>query len=140
MLLMFGVGLHFSLGDLLAVRASPCPGAVVQMAVATLLGMGPAWWWGWSWARPGLRPVAVGGQHRGAAQGAGVAGVLDTMNGRIAVGWLVVEDLAMVLVLVLLPPLAGCWAAAVRRPAVPSTPAVGGPWARPCCRWAPSSR
>ena len=49
MLLMFGVGLHFSLGDLLAVRRIAVPGAVVQMSFATLLGMGAAWWWGWEW-------------------------------------------------------------------------------------------
>ncbi|MDP3708568.1 MAG: cation:proton antiporter, partial [Polaromonas sp.] len=48
MLLMFGVGLHFSLDDLLAVRKIAVPGAVVQMAVATALGMGLAHWWGWN--------------------------------------------------------------------------------------------
>lgn len=47
MLLMFGVGLHFSLDDLLAVRRIAVPGALVQMAVATALGMALAWWWGW---------------------------------------------------------------------------------------------
>src|SRR5574343_1125775 len=49
MLLMFGVGLHFSLGDLLAVKRIAIPGAVVQMTCATLLGMGIAWSWGWGW-------------------------------------------------------------------------------------------
>jgi CPA2 family monovalent cation:H+ antiporter-2 len=48
MLLMFGVGLHFSLDDLLAVKRIALPGAVVQMAVATLLGLSLAWWWGWA--------------------------------------------------------------------------------------------
>ncbi len=107
MLLMFGVGLHFSLDDLLAVRKIAVPGALVQIAVATLMGGSLALWWDW--------PV-------GAALVFGLAlsvastvvllraleslGLLDSYTGRIAVGWLVVEDLAMVLVLVLLPPLA----------------------------------
>ena len=108
MLLMFGVGLHFSLGDLLAVRRIAVPGAVVQMGLATLLGMAIAWWWGWS-VGAGL----VFGLSLSCAstvvllKALEARGVLDTMNGRIAVGWLVVEDLATVLVLVLLPPLAG---------------------------------
>ena len=49
MLLMFGVGLHFSLNDLLAVKRIAVPGAVVQMSLATVLGMAVSWWWGWSW-------------------------------------------------------------------------------------------
>ncbi|QDF96031.1 Kef family K(+) transporter [Azoarcus sp. DD4] len=108
MLLMFGVGLHFSLDDLLAVRRIALPGAVVQMAVATLLGMGMAWWWGWS-----IGAGLVFGLSLSVAstvvllKALETRGVLDSMNGRIAVGWLVVEDLAMVIVLVLLPPLAG---------------------------------
>ena len=108
MLLMFGVGLHFSLDDLLAVRKIAVPGALVQIGVATLLGGALATWWGW---------------HLGAALVFGLAlsvastvvllraleslGLMDTYTGRIAIGWLIVEDLAMVLVLVLLPPLAG---------------------------------
>jgi CPA2 family monovalent cation:H+ antiporter-2 len=108
MLLMFGVGLHFSLDDLLAVRRIAVPGAVVQMGVATALGMGVAWWWGWS-----LGAALVFGLSLSCASTVVLLkalesrGVLDSMNGRIAVGWLIVEDLAMVLVLVLLPPLAG---------------------------------
>ncbi|NMG33391.1 Kef family K(+) transporter [Azoarcus sp. TTM-91] len=108
MLLMFGVGLHFSLDDLLAVRRIALPGAVVQMAVATVLGMGMAWWWDWS-----LGAGLVFGLSLSVAstvvllKALEARGVLESMNGRIAVGWLVVEDLAMVLVLVLLPPLAG---------------------------------
>ncbi|MBL8471763.1 MAG: Kef family K(+) transporter [Rhodocyclaceae bacterium] len=108
MLLMFGVGLHFSLDDLLAVKRLALPGAIVQMSIATLLGMGAAAAWGWS---PG------GGLVFGLALSCAstvvllkaleARGQLDSMNGRIAVGWLVVEDLATVLVLVLLPPLAG---------------------------------
>ena len=108
MLLMFGVGLHFSLDDLLAVRRIALPGAVVQMAVATLLGGAAAWAWGWN-----LGAALVFGLSLSVAstvvllKALEAAGVMDSMNGRIAVGWLVVEDLAMVLVLVLLPPLAG---------------------------------
>jgi len=67
MLLMFGVGLHFSLDDLLKVRKIAVPGAVVQMTVATALGMGLAHWWGWSLGRACVRPSSVGGQHCGAA-------------------------------------------------------------------------
>jgi CPA2 family monovalent cation:H+ antiporter-2 len=108
MLLMFGVGLHFSLNDLLAVKRIAVPGAVVQMGLATLLGMAVAWWWGWS-----LGSGLIFGLSLSCAstvvllKALEARGVLDTMNGRIAVGWLVVEDLATVLVLVLMPPLAG---------------------------------
>ena len=108
MLLMFGVGLHFSLGDLLAVRKIAVPGAVVQMMVATALGMALATWWGWS-----LGGALVFGLSLSVAstvvllRALETLGILDSYTGRIAVGWLVVEDLAMVLVLVLLPPLAG---------------------------------
>ena len=107
MLLMFGVGLHFSLADLLSVRRIALPGAVVQMAVATLMGMGLALWWGWA---PGA--ALVFGISLSVASTVVLLraleslGLLDSFTGRIAVGWLVVEDLAMVLVLVLLPPLA----------------------------------
>ena len=107
-LLMFGVGLHFSLDDLLAVRKIALPGAVVQIAVATAMGLGISQLWGWS-----LGAGLVFGLSLSVAstvvllKALEARGVLDSMNGRIAVGWLVVEDLAMVLVLVLLPPLAG---------------------------------
>ncbi|RZJ11834.1 MAG: sodium:proton antiporter [Acidovorax sp.] len=108
MLLMFGVGLHFSFGDLLAVRKIAVPGAIVQMIVATAMGMGLAIWWGWS-----LGGALVFGLALSVAstvvllRALETLGILDSHTGRIAVGWLVVEDLAMVLVLVLLPPLAG---------------------------------
>lgn len=107
MLLMFGVGLHFSLDDLMSVRKIALPGAILQMGVATTLGTVVALIWHW---------------HLGGAFIFGLAlsvastivllrsleshGVLESMNGRIAVGWLIIEDLAMVFVLVLLPPLA----------------------------------
>ena len=108
MLLMFGVGLHFSLADLMAVRRIALPGAVAQMGMATLLGMGLAHWWGWN-----LGAGVVFGLSLSVASTVVLLkalesrGALDSVNGRIAVGWLVVEDLAMVLVLVLLPALAG---------------------------------
>ena len=108
MLLMFGVGLHFSLKDLLAVKRIAVPGAVVQMTLATLLGIGLAWWWGWSWGAGLIFGLSLSCASTVVLLKALEArGVLDTMNGRIAVGWLVVEDLVTVLVLVLLPPLAG---------------------------------
>jgi monovalent cation:H+ antiporter-2, CPA2 family len=108
MLLMFGVGLHFSLDDLLSVKRIAVPGAVVQMGLATLLGMGLATWWGWN-----MGAALIFGLSLSCASTVVLLkalesrGILDTMNGRIAVGWLVVEDLATVLILVLLPPLAG---------------------------------
>lgn len=106
-LLMFGVGLHFSLKDLLSVRKIAIPGAIVQMTVATLMGMGLGYAFGWP-------PVA--GFVFGLALSVASTVVLlralqerrimETERGRIAVGWLIVEDLAMVLALVLLPVLA----------------------------------
>jgi CPA2 family monovalent cation:H+ antiporter-2 len=108
MLLMFGVGLHFSLGDLLAVRRIAVPGAVVQMAVATALGAALAAGWGWSWGAALVFGLCLSVASTVVLLKALEArGAIDTVNGRIAVGWLVVEDLAMVVVLVLLPPLAG---------------------------------
>ena len=108
MLLMFGVGLHFSLDDLLSVKRIALPGAVVQMTLATVLGMGLSWWWGWSFGAALIFGLSLSCASTVVLLKALEArGILDTMNGRIAVGWLVVEDLATVLVLVLLPPLAG---------------------------------
>ncbi|UZW57011.1 Kef family K(+) transporter [Sphingobium sp. JS3065] len=107
-LLMFGVGLHFSLRDLLSVKNIAVPGAIGQIAVATLMGMGLAHYMGW----PLLGGLAFGLALSVAStvvllralQG---ANLVDTRRGRIAVGWLIVEDLVMVLALVLLPALAG---------------------------------
>lgn len=108
MLLMFGVGLHFSLGDLMAVKRIALPGAVVQMAIATALGMALAWSWGWHWGSGLIFGLSLSCASTVVLLKALEAhGVLETMNGRIAVGWLVVEDLACVIVLVLMPPLAG---------------------------------
>jgi len=107
-LLMFGVGLHFSMEELLAVRRIAVPGAVAQIAVATGMGMGVAAWWGWT---PGAGLVF--GLALSVASTVVLLraledrGLIESENGRIAVGWLVVEDLVMVLVLVLLPAMAG---------------------------------
>ena len=107
-LLMFGVGLHFSLADLLSVRAIAIPGALAQALVATPLGVMVGWWQGW--------PLAAGLIF---GIGLSVAStvvllrllqerrLLDTERGRITVGWLIVQDIFMILVLVLLPVLAG---------------------------------
>jgi CPA2 family monovalent cation:H+ antiporter-2 len=108
MLMMFGVGLHFSLSDLLAVRRLAIPGAVGQIVIATAIGVGLASAWGWS-----LGGGLVLGLSLSVASTAVLLKALDerntlgTPNGRIAVGWLIVEDLAMVLALVLLPALVG---------------------------------
>ncbi len=107
MLLMFGVGLHFSLGDLMAVRRIALPGAVVQMAVATALGTAMAMAWGWSLAASLVFGLALSVASTVVLLKAlDSQGLTDSVNGRIAIGWLVVEDLAMVVVLVLLPPVA----------------------------------
>jgi len=106
MLLMFGVGLHFSLDDLLAVRRIALPGAIVQIAVANLFGIGVTALWGWSLAAGVVFGLALSVASTVVLLRAlEDRGVLESVNGRIAVGWLVVEDLVMVLVLVLLPPL-----------------------------------
>ncbi len=108
MLLMFGVGLHFSIDDLLAVRKIALPGALAQIAVATALGAGVAHFWGWTFGESLVFGLALSVASTVVLLKALESlGVLESINGRIAVGWLVVEDLAMVLVLVLLPPLAG---------------------------------
>ena len=106
-LLMFGVGLHFSIDTLLKVRTIALPGAIVQITVATLIGMGLASWWGWSMAAGIVFGLAMSVAStvvllRALEQ----RNELDTEQGRIAVGWLIVEDLAMVLALVFLPALA----------------------------------
>ncbi|QHB33507.1 Kef family K(+) transporter [Yersinia canariae] len=107
-LLMFGVGLHFSLKDLLAVKSIAIPGAVAQIAVATLLGMGLSHLLGWD-----LMTGFVFGLCLSTASTVVLLRALeerqliDSQRGQIAIGWLIVEDLAMVLTLVLLPAFAG---------------------------------
>ena len=106
-LLMFGVGLHFSIADLQAVRRIAVPGAVAQIAVATAIGGGVALAWGWSLGASLVLGLALSVASTVVLLRAlEERNALDTVNGRIAVGWLVVEDLAMVLALVLLPALA----------------------------------
>jgi CPA2 family monovalent cation:H+ antiporter-2 len=107
-LLMFGVGLHFSLKDLLSVRAIALPGAVVQIIVASLLGLGLALLMGWSVGAGLVFGLALSVASTVVLLRAmQERRLMETERGRIAVGWLIVEDLAMVLTLVLLPALAG---------------------------------
>ncbi|AUM27671.1 sodium:proton antiporter [Acinetobacter pittii] len=104
MFLMFGVGMHFSLKDLLLVRRIALPGAILQIAVATLLGIGVSMLWGWSFGSALVFGLSLSCASTVVLLKAlGDRGLLDSVNGKIAVGWLLVEDLVMVLVLVLLP-------------------------------------
>jgi CPA2 family monovalent cation:H+ antiporter-2 len=106
-LLMFGVGLHFSLEDLLSVGRIAIPGAIVQITTATVLGMALAWWLGWSISTGFVFGLALSVASTVVLLRAmQERRLLETGRGRIAVGWLIVEDLAMVLTLVLLPALA----------------------------------
>ena len=126
-LLMFGVGLHFSIKDLLAVRRIAIPGAVGQILTATLIGAAVAHLWGWSLAAGltfGLAlsvasTVVLLRAHEQQRK-------LESPVGRIAVGWLIVEDLAMVLALVLLPALAENFGGSGGAGAPAA--AAGGPW------------
>ncbi|MDB5838508.1 MAG: transporter, monovalent cation:proton antiporter-2 family protein [Herminiimonas sp.] len=107
-LLMFGVGLHFSLKDLMKVKSIAIPGALVQIGIATLMGIGLAWAIGWhvgqglifglalSVASTVVLLTALQERH-----------LVETKRGQIAIGWLIVEDIAMVLALVLIPALSG---------------------------------
>lgn len=107
-LLMFGVGMHFSLRDLLAVRNIAIPGALVQIALAVALTFGVTHFWGWA-----AGPSLVLGLALSVAstvvllRALEAEGILESPSGQIAVGWLIVEDLVTVLILVLLPALAG---------------------------------
>ncbi len=120
-LLMFGVGLHFSLSDLLSVRKIAVPGAVGQIAIATLMGAALGWGLGWS-----IEASLVFGLALSVASTVVLLRALqerrlvDTDEGKIAVGWLIVEDLAMVLALVLIPALVGLSASTA-----PEQPAAG---------------
>jgi CPA2 family monovalent cation:H+ antiporter-2 len=109
MLLMFGVGLHFSVHDLVSVKGIALPGALVQMAAATAMGAALAHgWWEWTMSAALVFGLALSVASTVVLLRALEAReLLHTGNGRIAVGWLVVEDLAMVLALVLMPVLAG---------------------------------
>ncbi|WP_421187652.1 YbaL family putative K(+) efflux transporter [Aeromonas sanarellii] len=106
-LLMFGVGLHFSLKDLLSVKHIAIPGAIVQITLATLLGLGLSQLLGWSLTAGLVFGLALSTASTVVLLRALESrGQIDTKEGRIAIGWLIVEDLVMVLALVLLPILA----------------------------------
>ena len=103
-LLMFGVGLHFSLKDLLSVKAIAIPGAIVQIAVATLMGLGLAMLMEWKVSEGLVFGLALSVASTVVLLRAlQERRLMETGRGRIAVGWLIVEDLAMVLALVLIP-------------------------------------
>jgi CPA2 family monovalent cation:H+ antiporter-2 len=138
-LLMFGVGLHFSIADLLAVRRIAVPGAIAQIAVATGLGAILSHFWGWSWGTGIVFGLSLSVASTVVLLRAlEDRGILDSVDGRIAVGWLIVEDLVTVLALVLLPAFAavvgaegpaaagglGAGAPAVSQPAVTSSLAL----------------
>jgi monovalent cation:H+ antiporter-2, CPA2 family len=103
-LLMFGVGLHFSIGDLLAVRRVAVPGALVQVVATVALSFGVTRLWGWSNGAGVVLGLALSVASTVVLlRGLETQGLLNAQSGRIAVGWLIVEDLLTVLVLVLLP-------------------------------------
>lgn len=107
MFLMFGVGMHFSLKDLLQVRRIAIPGAILQITVATLMGIAVSMMWGWSFGSALVFGLSLSCASTVVLLKAlGDRGLLDSVNGKIAVGWLLVEDLVMVLALVLLPAMA----------------------------------
>lgn len=104
--MMFGVGLHFSLKDLWGVRRIAIPGALLQMTFATLLGLGLSQLWGWSINAGLVLGLAVSiASTVVLLRGLSDNGLLNTEHGKVAVGWLVLEDLATVAILVLLPAL-----------------------------------
>ncbi|MET3989740.1 CPA2 family monovalent cation:H+ antiporter-2 [Bradyrhizobium sp. JR7.2] len=126
-LLMFGVGLHFSLQDLLSVRHIAVPGAVVQIAVATLMGLGLSWLMGWSVGAGLVFGLALSVASTVVLLRAlQERRLMETDRGRIAVGWLIVEDLAMVLVLVLFPAIASLQGASGDKPAFEPLAAQAG--------------
>ena len=107
-LIMFGVGLHFSIGDLWSVRKIVIPGALFQVLIASSLGLLLGWLLGWQWGSSLIFGVCLSVVSTVVLLRAlEERRLLETRRGRIAIGWLIVEDLLMVLVLVMLPPLAG---------------------------------
>lgn len=106
--MMFGVGLHFSLKDLWGVRRIAIPGAVLQMTIATAIGVGLTQLWGWSVGSGLVLGLAISiASTVVLLRGLVDNGLLNTPHGQVAVGWLVLEDLATVAILVLLPALVG---------------------------------
>jgi CPA2 family monovalent cation:H+ antiporter-2 len=135
-LLMFGVGLHFSLKDLMAVRKIAIPGAVVQIVAATVMGLGLALLLGWSVGAGIVFGLALSVASTVVLLRAlQERRLIETGRGKIAVGWLIVEDLAMVLALVLLPALSGVLGGEAPPP-VPGR--RGGPSPSPSARSWPS--
>src|SRR5688500_3869459 len=121
-LLMFAIGLHFSIEDLIAVRRIAVPGSILHMAIAAVLGALVALMWGWHWGAALVFGLTLSIASTVVLQRAlEERGILDTADGRLAIGFLIVEDLAMVLVLVLLPALAGVLGA----PGAASAPDAG---------------
>jgi len=117
-LLMFGVGLHFSLKDLLSVKAIAIPGAIVQIAVATLMGLGLAMLMHWKVSEGLVFGLALSVASTVVLLRAlQERRLMETGRGRIAVGWLIVEDLAMVLALVLIPTFANLQTGGTSAPA-----------------------
>lgn len=107
-LLMFGVGLHFSVKDLMEVKKIAIPGAIVQIAAATAMGVGLAYMWGWTLASGLMFGLALSVASTVVLlRSLEEYNLTQSTNGRIAIGWLIVEDLVMVLALVLIPALAG---------------------------------
>jgi monovalent cation:H+ antiporter-2, CPA2 family len=107
-LLMFGVGMHFSVRDLWGVRRIALPGALAQIAVATAMGAGIAAYWGWTFGAGLVFGLALSVASTVVLLKAlEVCDLLHTDEGRVAIGWLIVEDLVTILALVLLPVLAG---------------------------------
>ena len=131
-LLLFGVGLHFSVQDLLSVRAIAIPGAVVQGLIAVPLGMAVGWSLGWSPAAGFIFGLALSVastvvllrmlQERR---------LVDTERGKITVGWLIVQDIAMVVALVLLPAITGLF----EGEAHPTRPSCCAKWPRSSASW-----
>jgi CPA2 family monovalent cation:H+ antiporter-2 len=106
-LLMFGVGLHFSLDHLLEIRKVALPGALIQIAFATFLGAGVATLWGWHLSSALIFGLALSVASTVVLiRALETRGIIDSINGKITVSWLIIEDLAMVFVLVFLPLLA----------------------------------
>ncbi len=106
LLLMFGVGLHFSIRDLMDVRRIALPGAIAQIAAATILGAIMAHFWGWSWESGLMLGLALSVASTVVLLRAlEEHNLLQTANGNIATGWLIIEDIVMVLALVLIPTL-----------------------------------
>lgn len=145
-LLMFGVGMHFSVRDLWAVRPVAVPGAIAQITVATALGAGGAALWGWPLGAGLVFGLALSVASTVVLLRAlGDRGLLDSSAGRTAVGWTVVEDLVTVLALVLLPGVAGLFGAPAAdgpRPAASGSRSASRwerwPRSSPCRSWSAS--